>query len=216
MRRYHSSGILLSCIRPCSIELFKPIQRHEIGVGVYLRQYDSYRALRLRTEELKQEMISLEKGVFIITPEPLPHIQTKFELDNPTSVMRDLIFANLDFFDIVKPVCKLWTRLSKCNVLWEKLYQYHFGGSISSLPLLPTETLQWKNLFRSSFLARKCVRGKKDKFGWPFRICPIVGCNKELRSRLQFNVHLLKHENLDLKRQLNRLRQDQKRNAKRK
>ncbi|KAL7425857.1 hypothetical protein ACHAXH_000163, partial [Discostella pseudostelligera] len=48
------------------------VRRHEIGVGVYLRKYDSYRALRLRTEELKQEMISLEKGVFIITPEPLP------------------------------------------------------------------------------------------------------------------------------------------------
>ena len=157
-------------------------------------------------------MISLEKDLFIITPEPSPRIQTKFELDNPTSVMRDLIFAYLDFNDIVKPVCKLWTRLAECNVLWEKLYQYHFGRSISPLPLLPTETLQWKNLFRSSFLTRKCVRGKKDRFGWSFRICPIVGCNKELRSKLQFNVHLLKHEDQDLK----KLRQDQKRNAKRK
>ena len=197
-------------------ELFKSNQRHEIDIRVDIRKRDVYRAFRLRTDQLKQEIVSLEKDLHIVTPEPLHLVQTKFDLDDPTSVLRDFIFAYLDFNDIVKPVCKLWTRLAECNVLWEKLYQYHF---ISPLPLPPTETLQWKNLFRSSFLASKCVRGKKDKFGWSFRICPIVGCNKEFRSKLQFNMHLLKHEDQELrerKNRLNRLRQDQIRNAKRK
>ena len=161
----------------------------------------------MKSERLKQEMYNLERNLHIITPELLPHVQSKLELDDPASVLRDLVFTYLDYKDIAKPVCKLWTRLAGYNGLWKSLYQIRFDTALS---LQHTEPLQWKPLFRSALVASNRVRGQRDNYGWPICICPVVGCNKELRSKFDYDVHVLKHELQDVTKRLNILRRDQK------
>ncbi len=174
-------------------------------IRVRIKKYDRYTVLQMKTERLKQE-INLQ----IITPEPLSHVQAKPELDDPASMLRDLVFTYLDYKDLAKPVCKLWTRLAEYNALWKSLYQIRFDTALSSLQ--HTEPLQWKPLFRSALVASNRVRGR-DNFGWPIRICSVVGCNKELRSKFDYDVHILKHEFQDVTQRLNILRRDQKRRA---
>lgn len=48
-------------------------------------------------------------------------------IDSPDAVLRHLIFPYLDYKDLVQPVCKFWTRLAECDLLWKSLYCSHFG-----------------------------------------------------------------------------------------
>jgi hypothetical protein len=187
---------------------FNSTSRHENIVFAHIKKRDSYVALKIKTEQLKLDTLQ-----FMI-PEPSPCIQSKIEFNHPAAVLRDLVFPYLDYKDVVKPVCKLWTQLAECNVLWKTLYQNQFG--CSPLPLSPIVSLHWKTLFCSTLLAQNSIRGQRNNLGWQIRICPTVGCNKQLRSQFEFDLHLLKHEQrcyLDLIKLKNRLRRDQKRTS---
>lgn len=185
--------------------------RHEINIRLLLKKYNGYTVSQMKTERLKEDVYNLEQNLQIITPEPLSHVQAKPELNDPASMLRDLVFAYLDHIDLAQPVCKLWTQLGEYKALWKSLYQIRFDTALS--PLQDTEPLQWKSLFRSALVASNRVRGQRDNFGWPIHICPVVGCNKELRSKLDYDVHILKHEFQDVTERLNVLRRDQKRRA---
>jgi hypothetical protein len=73
--------------------------------------------------------------------------QNKIQLRGPCDVLRVLIFPFLDYQDLVKPICKLWTELAGCNQLWKSLYEHHFG--IISTRNLPAP-IHWKELFCST------------------------------------------------------------------
>lgn len=187
--------------------------RHGDSILALIKKRNRFIELKSKTEQLKRQISSLEKNLRIITPEPtISSIPTKLELTNTTSVL-ELVFANLDYKDITKPVCKLWTQLAGCNSLWKSLYRYHFGTTLS---LLPHTNLHWRKRFRTALLARNSIRGMKDNFGWSIRVCPVVDCNKALWSKFEFDAHLLKHIDQELTKRAIIMRRDQKRNAKRK
>lgn len=129
------------------LQLFIFLERHENSILIRIKKWHGYSALQLKTAQLKQDIGNLEKNLQIFTSEPLPHFAEKgLKLDDPASVLRDLVFTYLDYKDVTKPVCKLWTRLAGCNELWKSLYQNHFG----TLLALPPADLHWKVRFRST------------------------------------------------------------------
>ena len=140
----------------------------------------------------------LEEGILGKLPKP-NHIK-KVEMSNPGVVLRDLIFPFLDFKDIVTSVsvCKLWTELVYSNQLWKSLHFSHFGNGCPAGWLISshstTDDQDWKMLFRSTFTAQYDIQGQVNDYGQAIHICPAVGCNKELRSRLDYDLHVLRHE----------------------
>ena len=169
------------------------------------KKRDNYKALQLKVTNLHQQ----------ITPKPSEDIQPQKEIDSPDAVLRYLVFPYLDFKDMVQPVCKRWTRIAKCNLLWKSLYQYRFGMPCTRWLTRSTSTTHdWKLLFHSAFVANYNIRGQMNTFGWNIRLCPVLGCNKELRSKLEYDTHVLKHEEtycLNHMKHLNKKRRDQKR-----
>mmetsp|Transcript_2795 Transcript_2795/g.7068 ORF Transcript_2795/g.7068 Transcript_2795/m.7068 type:complete len:170 (-) Transcript_2795:2731-3240(-) len=125
----------------------------------------------------------------------------KREIGSADDVLNHLIFPFLDFKDILQPICTRWSILANSNSLWAPLYRYHFGSAYDhwSSPLshpsdVVSVTRDWKMIFRSSFVARYSVKGQTNDFGWPVRVCPTIGCDKELRSSFEYDRHMLKHE----------------------
>lgn len=163
---------------------------------------------------MHEEFGNLEKGLHIGTPNLSGDMQK--EIDSPDAVLKYLVFPYLDFKDILKPICKLWTRLANSNSLWKHLYLNHFGTSFTRWSILTfhSEAPDWKLLFRSKFLSQYNVRGLRNDFGWLVRICPTVGCNKELRTKLEYEMHVLRHDQkycLDQMKNLKKIQRDQKR-----
>ncbi len=50
-------------------------------------------------------------------------------INSPEAVLRHLIFPYLDPQSLVQPVCKLWTQLAECNLLWKSLYHRYFDAA---------------------------------------------------------------------------------------
>jgi len=114
-------------------------------------------------------------------------------------VLRALIFPFLDCTDLIQPICRLWTRLAECNLLWKSLYAHHFGTSSIELSRdAAALNDDWKMHFRSTHLAKLKIRDTTNKFGWSYHICPLTDCNKVIRSQFDYNLHCLKHEKINI------------------
>lgn len=73
------------------------------------------------------------------------------DIDNTEAVLKHLIFPYLDYKDLVQPVCKLWTGIGKCNLLWKSLFHSHFGTAPIRWSIGVKEH-DWKLHFRYAFL----------------------------------------------------------------
>jgi hypothetical protein len=190
---------------------FRPIRsllliRHKAAARAKRKKYNKYVALKGEMQRISILITDLQSS----TLAPSPDFQPEIQIIGPDAVLRHLVFPYLDYRDLVKPICKLWTRLAGCNLLWKSLYGHHFGTmSIQRSNAVPHD---WKLHFRSTLLAKYNVQGLTNNFGWPLRICPIVGCNKVLHSKFECDFHRLKHEEkyiLDEMNCLKRLERDQ-------
>ena len=142
------------------------------------------------------------------TLQPQPSFQPKTQIRAPHDILRYMVFPYLDYRDLVKPICKLWTRLAGCNLLWKSLHARHFGTTSTQWSNVAPH--DWKLHFRSTLSAKYNVQGITNQFGWPLHICP--SCNEILHSKFECDFHLLKHEEryvLDEVKRLKRIQRDQ-------
>ena len=155
----------------------------------------------------------MERGVQITTT--VANAQTDANIDGPEAILKHLVFPYLEVRDIVKPVCKLWTHIARSNEIWEGLYKRRFCAPSFVLESQTTTARDWKQLFQETFVAHRNVRGHVNDLGWRVRICPAIGCNKELRSTFEFDRHVLKHEEriyVERIKQLKKMQREQRQN----
>ena len=77
--------------------------------------------------------------------------EVAIDIDSCEAVLKHLIFPYLDYKDLVQPVCKLWTKIGKCNLLWKSLYHSHFGTAPIQWSI-GVEEHDWKLHFRYAVL----------------------------------------------------------------
>jgi len=128
-------------------------------------------------------------------------MQTNMKINSPKAVLRDLIFPFLDYKSVLvsSQVCKLWSELSGSTTLWKALYKHHFGAcsiKYTSPSLLPINNLNWKQFFQTEMFAKKRVKDYKNPLGWPLCVCSVPNCNKEFQSKVLFELHMLRHEEM--------------------
>ena len=128
-------------------------------------------------------------------------IQTEMKINSPKSVLRDFIFPYLDYRSVLvsSQVCKLWSELSRSSTLWRELYKHHFGAcsiKYASPSLLPINNLNWKEFFQTKMIATKRVEDYRNPLGWPLCVCSVPNCNKEFQSKVLFELHMLRHEEM--------------------
>ena len=185
------------------------IIRHISVARTRRKKYNDYVALNEKVQRGSKLVSDLRRLSQSLPSKSVPSEIQK--IGGPCDVLRVLIFPFLDCTDLIQPICKLWTGLAECNLLWKSLYTHHFGKSSIELSRdAAALNDDWKMHFRSTHLARLKIRGTTNKFGWSLRICPIIGCNKVLRSKFEYNLHRLKHEEtniLDEVKQLKKLKQ---------
>ena len=190
---------------------FRPIYsllftRHKSAAQAQRKRNSKCVALKEKMQRLSRLVTDLQSSTLV----PSPDFQSEIQIIGPDGVLRHLLFPYLDYRDLVQPICKLWTRLAGCNLLWKSLYAHHFGTmSTQGSNAVP---LDWKLHFRSTLLAKYNVQGLTNNYGWPLRICPTVGCNKFLHSEFEYNFHRLKHEEkyiMDEVHRMKRLQRDQ-------
>lgn len=159
-------------------------------------KHKSYKNLQTKVCKLRRRMSQMEEKTCLQITSSASSEQ-KIELNSPQDVLRQLVFPYLDYKDIIKSskVCKLWAQLVDCNALWKSLYQHHFGPRSATL-LSSTNQTGWKTLFRTKMSATYNVKGKLNDIGWAVRICPMVGCHKDLHNKFTYDYHVLKHEEL--------------------
>ena len=176
-----------------SLSVWFPPYRHESSVRVQSMKHKSYKNLQTKVSKLRRRMSQMEEKTCLQITSSASSEQ-KIELNSPQDVLRKLVFPYLDFKDIIKSskVCKLWAQLVDCNVLWKALYQHHFGPRSATLLSLTNQT-GWKTLFRTKMSATYNVKGKLNDIGWAVRICPMVGCHKDLHNKFTYDYHVLKH-----------------------
>eukprot|EP00986_Skeletonema_menzelii_P001784 scaffold488_cov142-Skeletonema_menzelii.AAC.23 len=113
------------------------------------------------------------------------------------------VFTFLDANDLLKPICKMWTKVLTGNdVLWKSLYSSHFG-----LPLSPSRIPEsWSACFRSAFKAEKERRNiaSHNSLGWPTMMCPYLGCCEFFSNQLAYSKHVLIHEEESLRHRIKR------------
>ncbi len=68
-------------------------------------------------------------------------------INSPETVLRYLIFPYLDPQSLVQPVCKLWTQLAGCNLLWKSLFHRYFDAAPARWSIGVKEH-DWKLHFR--------------------------------------------------------------------
>lgn len=165
--------------------------RHESTVRVQRKNLVKHKALQTTVNDLHQQRSNLQ---ITISLEP----DQKAKIKRPEDVLRYLVFPYLNYRDVLvfSGVCKLWKELANSNLLWKAVYQHHFDTTCTrwSTPSTFSSAHDWKLLFRSKLLAEQNVRGQVNDLGWAVKICPTVGCNKELRSKFIYDSHLLWHE----------------------
>lgn len=182
------------------------------------KKRDNYKVLQMKVTKLHTDIIHSEKELQLTIPaKPSEGLQSRIDIDGPDDVLRHLVLPYLNFKDILRPVCKLWTQMTDSNQLWASLYENHFDMPhtrwlAQSSP--SARSNDWKLLFRSALVANYNVRGQVNCFGLATRICPKVGCNKELRNKLEYDYHVLKHKEkcyLDRIKDLNKVQREQRR-----
>ncbi len=127
------------------------------------------------------------------------------EIDSPEALLKRLIFPFLDFLDLqsLSITCKIWKQMGECDSLWKHLYTYHFGepcvkwldhtdiSSVMNGEYLPGT---WKHYFLKAYFRRRSIKQHCNGFGWAARLCPLLGCGLVLRNKLDYDKHMLKHE----------------------
>lgn len=117
---------------------------------------------------------------------------TPKEINSPESILQCFVFPFLDARELLQPVCKLWSELAQCNRLWQKQYSHHFGAPCPKWLLPKVSSLTWKDYFHFAYKAKKLIIDGVNNFGWTFQICP--GCSSVLGSKLEFDLHMMKHK----------------------
>jgi hypothetical protein len=162
----------------------------------HLKQYAATKKKQHNLNQLRDKATrlrqALPKGSCLgtITPDSAPKNQ---HIGSPESVL-SLVFQFLDIYELLKPVCKLWTILvMESNWLWNQLYCYHFGKPSKEWMLLKSPC-DWKASFRSMHQANRGVNNDANALGWKIRVCPVLGCCNILGTKLEFDLHMAKHE----------------------
>ncbi|KAL7481894.1 hypothetical protein ACHAW6_007571 [Cyclotella cf. meneghiniana] len=114
------------------------------------------------------------------------------EMNSPESILQCFVFPFLDARELLQPVCKLWSELAQCNRLWQKLYSHHFGAPCPKWLLPKASSVTWKDYFHFAYKAKNLVIDGVNNFGWTFQVCP--GCSSVLGSKLEFDLHMMKHK----------------------
>ena len=178
--------------------------RHKSAARAQKKKYSDYVALKGKVQGIRSLVTDLRGA----TLQPQPSFQPELQITGPDDVLRHLVFPFLDCGDLVKPICKHWTRLAGCNLLWKSLYAYHFGAT--STQWSNSASHDWKLHFRRTRSAKYNVQGLTNQFGWPLHICPIGGCNKILHSIFECDFHRLKHEEMYIRDEVKRLKRLQR------
>ena len=186
------------------------IIRHISVARTRRKKYNDYIALKGKVQHGSSLVSDLRRSYQLLPTIIVPSEMQK--IGGPCDVLRVLIFPFLDFTDLIQPICKLWTRLAECNLLWKSLYRHHFGTS--SMELTRNAAVlndDWKLHFRSIHLAKLRIRGMTNEFGWSYHICPMIGCNKVLRCKFEYNFHRLKHKDTNILDEVKQLKKFRKR-----
>ena len=88
---------------------------------LHLADPSNLNSIRLIDDTLQLDVDSLAK----IEEEA----ESTVSIDSSEAVLRCLVFPYLHYSDLVQPICKLWTRLAGCNLLWKSLYHSQFGAA---------------------------------------------------------------------------------------
>ena len=165
--------------------------RHVTSIRVKSNHNKRCKALKIKVQDLQEQTTEW-------TEFNTPVQNKRVKINSPKSVLRDLIFPYLDYKDIIisSQVCKLWSELNRSSTLWQELYKHHFGArSIrwTSPSILPIDNLNWKQVFQTKMIAKKRIR---NPLGWPLCVCSVPNCNKEFQSKVLFELHMLKHEEM--------------------
>ncbi|KAL3817086.1 hypothetical protein ACHAXA_009917 [Cyclostephanos tholiformis] len=205
------SCIIVGCQHVSRRSTQTHMKRHMSAARAQRKKCNDYVALKERLQNRCGLVTDLQNSTLKASADFQPEIPFR----GPEGVLRHLVFPYLDYRDLTKPICKLWTRLAGYDTLWKALYVHHFGGT--SVQLSNIGPHDWKLNFRSTLLANCSVRGLTNKFGWPLRVCPAIGCNKVLYSEFERDFHQLKHKEkfiLDEVKRLKKFQQDQPTKAK--
>ena len=114
-------------------------------------------------------------------------------LNSPEDVLKTLIFPWLEHMDLIKPVCKLWSSLSMDSDLWKGTYSRLFSYP-SKLFLLESDDPDWKELFAKKYRARTRNALRIGDGGHICVLCPVPGCDAICGSKIDYDHHLLGHE----------------------
>ena len=196
-----------------SLSVWFPPYRHESSVRVQSMKHKSYKNLQTKVSKLRRRMSHMEEKTCLQITNSASSEQ-KIELNSPQDILRKLVFPYLHYKDIIKSskVCKLWAQLVDSNVLWKSLYQHHFGPRSATL-LSSTNQTGWKTLFRTKMSATYNVKGKLNDIGWAVRICPMVGCHKDLHNKFTYEYHVLKHDEKYYMERIKYLKQSRKKST---
>jgi hypothetical protein len=148
---------------------------------------------------------------FLEQAEPPKQQQSVIERGTSSDEMLSwLIFPFLDAKDLLKPVCKLWSMKAEDDKLWQPLYRHHFGEPITKFMISPS-TMSWKEHFVCRAKRTITTSTEKNSFGWTARLCPILGCCYSVfRTVLDYDIHLLMHEERYCKSRLKELKKKAK------
>lgn len=161
--------------------------------------------LEKKVSELRLAAKALGVGAVSI-PNVLPRPQRNAtEITSPETLLKQLIFPFLDFGDLqsLSVTCKIWKQLGDSDSLWQHLYAHHFGepcvkwldqSDIPSVMNGDNLHVTWKNYFRKAHACRRSIREPCNGFGWAARLCPSLGCGSVLKNKLDYDKHMLKHE----------------------
>eukprot|EP00956_Cyclotella_meneghiniana_P016245 scaffold25564_cov75-Cyclotella_meneghiniana.AAC.5 len=179
----------------CNVIMCYQKSRH---YNTHIKQSRALAKKRLRIKLLKEKSIQLHQmmlqkwGMPDYLVQTLPDYSVKPQMHTPESLLQH-VFSFLDVHELIHPVCKLWTELTQSNSLWYQLYSYHFG--VPSVKWLSTpEPNNWKMHFRTFYQTNRTLNDDSNRFGWKFRICPVVGCCTVLGFQIDFDLHVVKHE----------------------
>ena len=176
-------------------------ERHMTNhLNMHIKQAHVNATKRAKLKEMKASAIRLRQ--MLRTSDISRSFQKEFKpscnqaahIDSPQSLLTYLVFPFLDLNDIVHPICKLWTTLSQADLLWYNLYCHHFGVPYLEWSTVRSTSNHWKAHFRSMHQATRFIRGNISRLGYPYQICPVLGCSSVLESKLEFDLHLTKHE----------------------
>jgi hypothetical protein len=153
------------------------------------KKKDELQALRAKAFKLNQ---ALSPGLEYSNAGILPD-STKSKIDCPESVL-NLIFLFLDVTDLVRPVCKLWTEQIKS--LWYQIYCRDFGRPSEKWFSARRRQCYWKQMFEDKYRKRRYLNkcGGTTNLGFRVQICSVPGCPATLHSKLDLDLHLVRHE----------------------